>query len=186
MIMPFIFILSDALIVTSLDTITSILSGIIIFGILGNLAHETGIDDITAVVKGGTGLAFVSYPDAIAKFEFMPQIFSVVFFFMLFILGIGSNVGLCVCLTSVVRDRFRSVTHMRAILMVASVQFAIGCLYVTPVSAKDIEYNFKIITNNKTTGRSISFESRGLFWCVLDHLCASHWRTDCSWLGVWC
>lgn len=121
---------------TSLDTVTSVLSGIIIFGILGNLAHETGIDDITAVVKGGTGLAFVSYPDAIAKFEFMPQIFSVVFFFMLFILGIGSNVGLCVCLTSVVRDRFRSVTHMRAILMVAGVQFAIGCLYVTPVSDK--------------------------------------------------
>lgn len=170
---------------TSLDTVTSILSGIIIFGILGNLAHETGIDDITAVVKGGTGLAFVSYPDAIAKFEFMPQIFSVIFFFMLFVLGIGSNVGLCVCLTSVVRDRFRSVTHMCAILMVASVQFAIGCCYVTPVSATTLENNWKYNSKCIQTGRSISFESRGLFWCVLDHLCASHWRTDCSWLGVW-
>lgn len=64
----------------------------IIFGILGNLAHETGSSDIHSVVQGGSGLAFVSYPNAIAKFEFMPQVFSVLFFFMLFVLGVGKFV----------------------------------------------------------------------------------------------
>lgn len=46
----------DATIVTSLDTVTSLIAGISIFGTLGNLAYETGTDDVSAVVKEGTGL----------------------------------------------------------------------------------------------------------------------------------
>lgn len=64
----------DATIVTTLDTFTSMLAGFTIFGILGHLAHETGATDIGQVVKGGAGLAFISYPDAIARFEFVPQV----------------------------------------------------------------------------------------------------------------
>lgn len=62
------------MIVTSLDTFTSLIAGITIFGILGNLAHNMQIDDISKVVKSGTGLAFISYPDAISKFEYLPQV----------------------------------------------------------------------------------------------------------------
>jgi solute carrier family 6 (neurotransmitter transporter, glycine) member 5/9 len=61
-------------IVTTIDTFTSLIAGCTIFGILGNLAHRVGTDDISKVVKGGTGLAFISYPEAIAKFEVMPQV----------------------------------------------------------------------------------------------------------------
>lgn len=51
----------DALIVTSLDTFTSLLGGFTIFGILGNLAYNTGESDISKVIKsGGSGLAFIS------------------------------------------------------------------------------------------------------------------------------
>lgn len=64
------------MIVTTLDTFTSLVAGITIFGILGNLAHNLGTDDIESVVKSGTGLAFISYPDAIAKFEYFPQVSS--------------------------------------------------------------------------------------------------------------
>ena len=66
----------DALIVTTLDTFTSLLAGCTIFSILGNLMHELDIKDsnIKDVVQGGTGLAFVSYPDAIAKFDVVPQV----------------------------------------------------------------------------------------------------------------
>ena len=66
----------DATIVTTLDTFTSLLAGCAIFGILGHLAHEIGTDNIASVVKGGAGLAFISYPEAIAKFTFMPQVSS--------------------------------------------------------------------------------------------------------------
>lgn len=62
------------MIVTTLDTFTSLMAGLTIFAILGNLAHNLGIDDINTVIKGGTGLAFISYPDAISKFEVVPQV----------------------------------------------------------------------------------------------------------------
>lgn len=64
----------DATIVTTLDTFTSLLAGFTIFGILGHLAHVVGTKDIGEVVKGGSGLAFISYPDAIARFELFPQV----------------------------------------------------------------------------------------------------------------
>jgi len=40
---------------------------------LGNLAYETG-KDIEDVALGGTGMAFISYPEAIAKFDTVPQV----------------------------------------------------------------------------------------------------------------
>lgn len=61
------------MIITTLDTFTSLMAGITIFGILGNLAHNLDTE-ISAVVKSGTGLAFISYPDAIAKFDYIPQV----------------------------------------------------------------------------------------------------------------
>ena len=57
-----------------MDTFTSFLAGMTIFSILGNLAYESGMN-VTDVVGGaGPGLAFVSYPDAIAKFNVVPQV----------------------------------------------------------------------------------------------------------------
>lgn len=52
---------------------TSLLAGFTIFGILGNLALESG-KDIKDVVKSGWALAFVSYPEAISKFQAVPQV----------------------------------------------------------------------------------------------------------------
>lgn len=63
----------DSTIVSLADTGTSILAGITIFSILGNLAYESG-KPIQDVVKGGTGLAFISYPEAISKFDAVPQV----------------------------------------------------------------------------------------------------------------
>ena len=58
----------------------------------GNLAHELNVE-VDEVVKSGTGLAFISYPTAIGKFEWMPQLFSVLFFLMLITLGLGMYVA---------------------------------------------------------------------------------------------
>lgn len=61
------------MIVTTLDTFTSLLSGITIFGILGNLAYNLDQEVSDVIAGGGSGLAFISYPDAIAK-TFQPQV----------------------------------------------------------------------------------------------------------------
>ncbi|KAF5304937.1 hypothetical protein FQA39_LY18987 [Lamprigera yunnana] len=66
----------DALIVTTLDTFTSLLAGTTIFGILGNLAYQLDVPVKDVIKSGGTGLAFISYPDAIAKFEDVPWLSS--------------------------------------------------------------------------------------------------------------
>lgn len=57
-----------------MDTFTSLLGGVTIFAILGNLAHNLGTTDIASVVKSGSGLAFISYPDAISKIDWVPQV----------------------------------------------------------------------------------------------------------------
>ncbi|PSN36336.1 Sodium-dependent nutrient amino acid transporter 1 [Blattella germanica] len=94
--------------------------------------HEQGITDITQVVQGGTGLAFVSYPDAIAKFDIVPQFFSVVFFLMLYTLGIGSAVALAAAVISVICDKFTNVKYWMASLGLCIVGFLVGLIYVTP------------------------------------------------------
>lgn len=57
-----------------MDTCTSLLAGTIIFGILGNLAFKMNVDVSEVVKSGGTGLAFISYPEAIARFDHVPWV----------------------------------------------------------------------------------------------------------------
>lgn len=62
------------MIVTTLDTFTSLLCGTTIFGILGSLAHKLNVDVKDVVNAGGTGLAFISYPEAIVRFDAVPWV----------------------------------------------------------------------------------------------------------------
>lgn len=128
----------DAVIVTTLDTFTSLLGGCTIFAILGNLSYELNVKDINTVVRGGTGLAFISYPDAIAKFTVIPQFFGILFFVMLFILGIGSEVGLTSSIISVIHDQFPKVNYWYIALGTCFCEFLIGLIYVTPVVNHDL------------------------------------------------
>lgn len=76
----------DVNIITIMDTGTSLLAGVIIFGILGHLAHTLNVS-VDEVTKSNLALAFMAYPEAIAKIDFIPQFFSMIFFIMLFVLG---------------------------------------------------------------------------------------------------
>lgn len=124
----------DAMIVTTLDTFTSLMSGITIFGILGSLAKELGYgDDVTKVMgSGGAGLAFVSYPDAIAKSPFAPQLFAVLFFLMMSVLGVGSSVALLSTLNTLLYDAFPKVRTVYMSAIACTIGFISGLVYVTP------------------------------------------------------
>ena len=98
----------DVLIVSIMDTFTSLLAGAVTFSILGHLAHELR-EDVKDVVNSGSGLAFVSYPEVLAKFDFAPQFFAVLFFLMLLTLGMGSAVGLISAVTTTIYDAFPGV-----------------------------------------------------------------------------
>ena len=58
------------------------------------------------VVNSGAGLAFVSYPEVLAKFDLLPQLFAVLFFLMLITLGLGSAVGFLSAVTTTICDSF--------------------------------------------------------------------------------
>lgn len=59
----------DAQIVTTIDTLTSILAGSCVFAILGHLKHELGIDNIDDVIQSGSGMVIISLYST--KFSFI-------------------------------------------------------------------------------------------------------------------
>merc|ERR1712223_447719 len=78
--------------ISSLDFLTSIISGLAVFSILGNLAHQQNVE-VADVVAGGPGLAFITFPEALAQLP-LPQLWAVMFFFMLYLLGLDSEFAL--------------------------------------------------------------------------------------------
>ncbi|XP_076624730.1 sodium-dependent nutrient amino acid transporter 1 isoform X2 [Colletes latitarsis] len=124
-------VLRDCTVVTTMDLATSLIAGTTIFGILGNLAQESGKDDISTVVRAGTGLAFISYPEALARFTVVPQLFAVLFFLMLFVLGIGTTVAFTNVIVSIVKDKFPEVPNWKISVGVTSCGFLIGIVYCT-------------------------------------------------------
>ena len=98
---------------------------------LGNLASELNVP-VEEVIKSGTGLAFISYPMAIAKFDYVPQLFAVLFFLMLITLGLGSATGLTSAVIAIIADNKPewNKTYVTAVVCVAG--FAIGTVYLTP------------------------------------------------------
>ena len=78
----------------------------------------------------------MTYPETISKFKYVPQLFSVLFFIMLFILGMGSIIAMMTCVITVVRDQFPKVKSWQAALGYAIFGIGCGTLYITPVSFK--------------------------------------------------
>ncbi|CAL8123743.1 unnamed protein product [Orchesella dallaii] len=124
-------IYKDAFIISMMDTFTSLLAGFTIFAILGSLATQLDVD-ITVVAKSGPGLAFISYPDAISKFDWVPQLFAVLFFMMLFTLGVGSATSLAGGIITIFCDQFPSIARWKVTTVICVIGFFSGLIYVTP------------------------------------------------------
>ncbi|XP_017768589.1 PREDICTED: sodium-dependent nutrient amino acid transporter 1-like [Nicrophorus vespilloides] len=122
----------DAIVVSFMDTFTSILAGTTIFGILGNLAQRQNMHVKDVVNAGGTGLAFISYPEAIAKFDSVPWLFAILFFMMLFILGVGSLIALQGSAFTIIMDNWPHLKKWHVSLGCGIVGFIIGLVFVTP------------------------------------------------------
>ncbi|KAL7646020.1 UNVERIFIED_CONTAM: hypothetical protein RMT77_002921 [Armadillidium vulgare] len=122
----------DVTIISIVDTLTSFLAGLTIFGILGHLAHETGLPVSKVVSGGGSGLAFISYPDVLSRFNVVPQVFAVLFFLMLFTLGVGSASALTGCIITIIHDKFPDIPKYLITIFVCIAGFLLGLFYVTP------------------------------------------------------
>ena len=108
-------------------------SGCTVFAVLGNYAHELGVENVGKVVDGGAGLTFIAYPTAIANLP-VPQLFSVLFFLMFVTLGLGSVAGLIANIVSLICDSRTSWNKLLVTAIVCTFGFLLGLIYVTPVS----------------------------------------------------
>ncbi|XP_051007031.1 sodium-dependent dopamine transporter [Acomys russatus] len=81
----------DAIITTSINSLTSFSSGFVVFSFLGYMAQKHNVP-IRDVATDGPGLIFIIYPEAIATLP-LSSAWAAVFFLMLLTLGIDSAMG---------------------------------------------------------------------------------------------
>ncbi|XP_070531963.1 sodium- and chloride-dependent glycine transporter 1-like [Ptychodera flava] len=96
----------DTLIVANLNCLTSVFAGFVIFSIIGFMANELG-RPVGEVVDQGFGLAFIAYPEAVARLPVSP-LWSFLFFFMLLTLGLDSQFTICETVCTAIVDQFPS------------------------------------------------------------------------------
>ncbi|CAD5113729.1 DgyrCDS2894 [Dimorphilus gyrociliatus] len=94
--------LKDALVITVINSLTSLLAGFVVFSTLGFIAHErqTLVED---VATNGPGLVFEVYPEAISRMP-LPALWAVLFFSMMLTLGISSMLPSLEALSSSITD----------------------------------------------------------------------------------
>ncbi|XP_051923737.1 sodium- and chloride-dependent GABA transporter ine [Hippocampus zosterae] len=125
----------DVLIVSFINSFTSILAGFVIFSAIGYMAHihNLPVDNIST---DGPGLVFVVYPEALST---MPafQLWAPLFFFMLLCLGLDSQFATLEVALTFIKDEFRTqILHFLKreellALLVCIVSFLFGLPHVT-------------------------------------------------------
>lgn len=128
-------IIIDTLAVSIINICTSIIVGLFLFVILGNLSyeHKTSIDN---AILDGPGLIFVVYSHALAKLPFS-NFWAVFFFFFLFCVALNSQFAVVEIVVTSIQDGFPRwikrylVCHEIVVLAVCIVSFLCGLPYVT-------------------------------------------------------
>ncbi|XP_022258342.1 sodium- and chloride-dependent glycine transporter 2-like [Limulus polyphemus] len=116
----------DALIIGIGDMLTSIFSGMVVFSILGFMARQLN-KSVADVVESGTGLAFIVYPDGIARMP-VSILWALLFFFMLFLLGIDSQFAMVETVITFVFDQFPKTRAFKptVVIVISIVLFLCG------------------------------------------------------------
>ncbi|XP_064645225.1 sodium- and chloride-dependent glycine transporter 2-like [Lineus longissimus] len=120
----------DTLIVAILNCSTSVFAGFVIFSVLGFMATVSNVE-VGEVADSGPGLAFVAYPAGIAMMPVAP-LWSLLFFFMLFTLGLDSQFAMMETVISAIVDEFRFLrrfkTHVTLGLCISMYLLGLPCV----------------------------------------------------------
>ncbi|XP_043464150.1 sodium- and chloride-dependent glycine transporter 1-like [Leptopilina heterotoma] len=121
----------DSLIVAVSNIGTSFFAGLVIFSVIGFLAHELNVP-VAKVVDQGAGLAFIVYPEVVARLPVAP-VWSLLFFVMLLTLGLDSQFALMETVTTAILDGIPSLRNYKfwVVLGAAVVGYAGGIIFTT-------------------------------------------------------
>jgi len=123
---------SDAIVVCVVNCGTSIFAGFAIFTVVGHMAFKLG-QPVEKVVADGFGLAFIAYPEAISQLP-LPPLWALLFFLMLFTLGLDSQFTILETVVTALVDQFPQTFHKRRsmlMMVIAVVMFLIGLICCT-------------------------------------------------------
>ncbi|KAL3095084.1 hypothetical protein niasHT_022793 [Heterodera trifolii] len=126
----------DAMIMCCINGMTSILAGFAIFSILGYMS-EIASKPIAEIVKPGVGLAFLAYPEVASNLP-LKQLWAFLFFLMITILGLDSQVCMMEGLFTALEDTFPTLLrkYKKVSLLVTCIFFfIIGIPMVTYAGA---------------------------------------------------
>ncbi|XP_063055804.1 sodium-dependent dopamine transporter [Engraulis encrasicolus] len=153
----------DAIITSSINSLTSFFSGFVIFSFLGYMSHKHNIE-LNKVATDGPGLVFIIYPEAIATLWGSP-VWAVIFFVMLVTLGIDSAMGGMESVITGLMDEFKCLHKHRELftLFIVISTFLISLFCVTNGGI----YVFTLL-DHYAAGTSILFgvliETIGISW----------------------
>ncbi|KAM3828579.1 sodium-dependent noradrenaline transporter [Vipera latastei] len=121
----------DALMTSTINCVTSFISGFAIFSILGYMAHIYKVS-INDVATEGAGLVFILYPEAISTLN-GSTFWAIVFFIMLLSLGIDSSMGGMEAVITGLADDFEILKRNRKLftLLVCISTFLLSLLCVS-------------------------------------------------------
>lgn len=163
----------DAVITCIVNTLTSVLAGVVTFSILGHLAHEQNAD-VSDVVNSGPGLVFLTYPEVVLKLP-GASFWAATFFIMLLVLGIDSAFCLVESFITGFMDNWSTFLRPHRVMfttIVCVIMFLLGIPMVTQGGM----YVFQLMDYYSASGMSLLwvcfFQTVAISWSFgVDKLC---------------
>ena len=131
----------DAIIIAFTNCCTSIFAGFVIFSIIGFMAKQADLP-VEDVIKGGPGLIFIAYPEAVTQMP-IPQLWSFLFFVMIITLGLDSQFVFTETITTAIMDQYPSLRNHKG--KVAVTACVIGFFFGLTMCTRGGIFMFELI-----------------------------------------